>query len=65
MLTDAGVRLYPVAVRYAWPAELDAMALLAGLVLSHRYGDYDRRPFEASSTRHVSIYQRDLRRGSP
>ncbi|HEY3238049.1 MAG TPA: SAM-dependent methyltransferase, partial [Acidimicrobiia bacterium] len=58
VLTESGVRLYPVVVRYAWPAELDAMALVAGLALSHRFGDYDRRPFDASSTRHVSIYRR-------
>lgn len=58
VLTETGVRLYPVLVRYAWPAELDAMALLAGLVLSQRFGDYDRRRFDASSTRHVSIYRR-------
>jgi hypothetical protein len=24
VLTDDGVRLYPVSIRYAWPAELDA-----------------------------------------
>ena len=58
VLTEAGVRLYPVFVRYVWPAELDAMALVAGLTLAHRFGDYDRRPFDATSTRHVSVYQR-------
>ncbi|MEW6471743.1 MAG: class I SAM-dependent methyltransferase [Actinomycetota bacterium] len=57
LLSDAGVRLVPVVVRYAWPAELDAMALVAGLTLAHRYADYDRRPFEAISPRHVSIYR--------
>jgi SAM-dependent methyltransferase len=58
LLSDAGVRLFPVVVRYAWPAELDAMALVAGLTLAHRYADYNRRPFEAISARHVSIYRR-------
>lgn len=56
VLTGAGVRLYPVSVRYAWPAELDAMALVAGLDLEDRWADYDRRPFDAGSTRHVSVY---------
>jgi hypothetical protein len=51
------VRLYPVSIRSAWPAELDAMAMVAGLELSSRFGDYDRRPFDASSTRHVSVYR--------
>jgi SAM-dependent methyltransferase len=58
VLTEAGLRLYPVFARYAWPAELDAMALVAGLALVDRYADYDRRPFDASSPRHVSLYRR-------
>jgi len=57
VLTDDGVRLYPVSIRYAWPAELAAMAMVAGLELSSRFGDDDRRPFDASSTRHVSVYR--------
>lgn len=52
-----GVRLYPVVVRYAWPAELDAMALVAGMELAQRYGDYDRSAFDAASVRHVSVYR--------
>ena len=56
VMTEAGLRLYPVFARYAWPAELDAMA--AGLVLVDRYADYDRRPFDASSPRHVALYRR-------
>ena len=52
-----GVRLYPVSVRYAWPAELDAMAQVAGMELEDRYADYDRSPFEATSRRHVSVYR--------
>ena len=58
LLGDNRVRLYPVCIRYAWPAELDAMALVAGLVLADRFGDYDRRPFDAASPRHVSVYRR-------
>lgn len=57
VLTEAGIRMYPVALRYAWPAELDAMALAAGLVLESRLGGYDRRPFDATSTVHVSVYR--------
>jgi SAM-dependent methyltransferase len=60
LLQDGGsVRLFPVMVRYAWPAELDAMALASGLRLAQRYADYERRPFDAESTRHVSIYRPD------
>ena len=56
VLTEAGVRLYPVHLRYAWPAELDLMARLAGLRLRHRWADWERRRFDASSQRHVSVY---------
>ncbi len=56
VFTDGGVRLYPVSVRYCWPAELDVMARLAGLGLVDRFEWYDRSPFDAGSTRHVSVY---------
>jgi SAM-dependent methyltransferase len=55
---EEGVRLYPVVVRYAWPAELDAMALAAGMRLKWRFADYDRHVFDATSTRHVSVYEK-------
>lgn len=50
--------LRPVAVRYAWPSELDLMAQLAGLRLEARYGGWDRRPFDASCGMHISVYAR-------
>ena len=55
-ITPDGVRLFPVSLRYAWPAELDAMALVAGLRLADRWAGYDRSPFTANSARHVSVY---------
>lgn len=57
-LSDAGVRLYPANHRYAWPAELDLMARLAGLHLEQRWGDWQRGPYTAESTAHVSVYRR-------
>jgi SAM-dependent methyltransferase len=54
----AGVHLRPVAIRYAWPAELDLMARLAGLTLAERYGGWALQPFLASSGQHVSVYRR-------
>jgi hypothetical protein len=56
VIANDGVRVIPVAIRYAWPAELDAMALAAGLHLVHRWGGYDRSDFTVASTRHVSVY---------
>jgi SAM-dependent methyltransferase len=58
VLTPAGVRLYPVVCRYAWPAELDLMARLAGLRLKDRWGGWNEEPFISSSRSHVSVYGR-------
>jgi hypothetical protein len=55
-ITPDGTRLYPVPMRYAWPSELDLMARLAGLELRERWGGWDRSPFTASSSTHVSVY---------
>jgi SAM-dependent methyltransferase len=52
-----GVRLYPANHRYAWPSELDLMARVAGMRLEHRYADWDRSPFTASTMTHVSVYE--------
>jgi len=57
-LSAAGVQLYPVVLRYAWPSELDLMAQLAGLRLKERWGGWEREPFTATSRAHVSIYGR-------
>ena len=44
--------------RYVWPSELDLMARLAGLHLRERWGDWDRRPFADTSTKHVSVWEK-------
>ena len=56
LVAAEGVRLFPMAIRYAWPAELDVMAMHAGLERIGRWADYDRSPFTADSPRHVSVY---------
>jgi SAM-dependent methyltransferase len=50
-------RLYPIVIRYAWPAEIDALAAAAGLVLVDRWADYERQRFDVSSHEHVSVYK--------
>jgi SAM-dependent methyltransferase len=57
-LTPGDVRLDPVVIRYAWPSELDLMARLAGLRLRARWAGWDRAPFTAASTGHISIWER-------
>jgi SAM-dependent methyltransferase len=44
--------------RYAWPSELDLMARIAGMKLRERWGDWQREPFTAESTKHVSVWQK-------
>ena len=55
---DGGVRLRPWAIRYTTPAELDAMATAAGLVLTDRWADWRHAPFRSDSAQHVSVYRR-------
>ena len=43
--------------RYAWPAEYDLMARIAGMELVDRWADWQRRPFTAMSTSHISVWQ--------
>lgn len=57
-ITKEGVRLVPLPIRYAWPAEIDLMAKLAGLERKHRWGGWDRTPFTADSDMHVSVYEK-------
>ncbi len=44
--------------RYAWPAELDLMANIAGLELEHRWSDWDRSPYDRMSTKHISVWRK-------
>jgi SAM-dependent methyltransferase len=56
-ITEAGIRLRPWRIRWATPDELDAMAAEAGLERVERWGDWDRRPFDDDSPRHVTLYR--------
>ncbi|NJP94707.1 class I SAM-dependent methyltransferase [Nonomuraea sp. FMUSA5-5] len=56
-LTGEGVRLLPANHRYAWPAELDLMARLAGMEREHRWADWHRAPFGDDSRTHVTVYR--------
>ena len=52
-----GFVLSPIRLRLAGPAEFDLMAQLAGLKLRARWGGWSAEPFNASSWRHVSLYE--------
>ncbi|MFJ7128799.1 class I SAM-dependent DNA methyltransferase [Streptomyces sp. NPDC098101] len=46
--------------RYAWPAELDLMARIAGLELERRVADWDGSPFVQDSAKHVSVWRKPV-----
>jgi hypothetical protein len=47
-----------IPFRYAWPAELDLMARLAGLRLRERWSGWAREPFTSDSSQHVSVWEK-------
>ncbi|MCD4707579.1 MAG: class I SAM-dependent methyltransferase [Candidatus Sabulitectum sp.] len=57
LLTDGGVRLFPVTIRYTWPSELDMMARVAGMKLIDRWGDWNQVSFSSDSIKHISVYK--------
>ncbi|MFE0037171.1 class I SAM-dependent DNA methyltransferase [Streptomyces sp. NPDC059015] len=44
--------------RYAWPAELDLMARIAGLELERRVADWEGTPFTQDSAKHISVWRK-------
>jgi SAM-dependent methyltransferase len=44
--------------RYAWPAEFDLMAELAGMRLRERWSAWKREPFTSDSRKHVSVWEK-------
>ena len=58
VIGPGGTELRPLVMRYAWPAEMDLMARLAGLTLAERWGDWTRAPFDGRSRMHVSVYEK-------
>jgi len=57
-LTADGLTFNPVVQRYAWPAELDLMARMAGLRLQQRWGSWNEEAFTSSSDNCISVYGR-------
>lgn len=55
---DGTGRFRRVPFRYAWPAEMDLMARIAGMSLKFRWADWDRSEFTVDSTKHVSVWQK-------
>jgi len=57
-LADGVWKRLSVPFRAVSPAELDLMARLAGMELRERWADWDRSPFTADSTKHISVWEK-------
>ena len=57
-LVDGEWKRLSIPFRAVSPAELDLMARLAGMELRERWADWDRSPFTAESTKHVSVWRK-------
>ena len=55
--SDGSISTFQSPHRYAWPAELDLMATIAGLELHQRVADWQGHPFTDESTSHVSVWR--------
>ncbi len=55
-ISENGIKMVPVKLRYIWPSEMDLMAKLAGMELRERYGSWTRDHFTSDSKSHVSVY---------
>jgi SAM-dependent methyltransferase len=58
-LVDGAWTRASIPFRYAWPAELDLMAAVAGMRLRDRWAGWDRSPFTSESRTHVSVWVKD------
>jgi SAM-dependent methyltransferase len=58
---DGRITRWSVPFRYAWPAELDLMAQLAGMSLRERWSGWKREPFTSDSREHVSVWEKPAR----
>jgi len=58
VFADGRAEVNSTPFRYAWPAELDLMARIAGLRLRERWSNWQREPFTALSRSHVSVWEK-------
>jgi SAM-dependent methyltransferase len=58
LIDDGRVTPSPVEFRYAWPAEFDLMARIAGLRLRERSAGWHGEQFTELSRSHVSVYEK-------
>ncbi len=59
-IEDGVHRKLSVPFRYAWPAEMDLMAELAGMTPEARYGGWGNEPFTKDCKSHVSVWRKPV-----
>jgi SAM-dependent methyltransferase len=57
-IRDGKLELRSIPFRYVWASELDLMARIAGMRPRERWADWDRRPFDSDSPKHVSVWEK-------
>jgi hypothetical protein len=57
-IVDDRLERVSMPFRYAYPAEFDLMAYIAGLRLRDRWSGWRREPFDALSEKHVSVWEK-------
>ena len=57
-LRGSEIERLSVPFRYAWPAEMDLMAQIAGMTLESRWEDWSQRPFTSTSRKHISVWRK-------
>ena len=55
-ISPEGITMTPIVCRLITPSEMDLMARMAGLRLVERFANWQRTPFDAQSTAHISLY---------
>ncbi len=59
-ITEDGMTLKPLPMRYVWPAELDLMAALAGLHPVAHWGGWQKQPLTAASDMYIVVYEKPV-----
>ena len=57
-ISDGVAKTFDSTHRYAWPAEYDPIARIAGLTLVERWADWYRVEYTSESTSHVSVWKK-------
>jgi SAM-dependent methyltransferase len=57
-LVDGRYERLSMPFRYAWPAEYDLMARIAGMTLRERWAGWNDEPFTGESRKHVSVWEK-------